>query len=190
MTPIGKNIFVIDEQGNQYEATYPKRAKGLVKSGRARFVNDNTICLACPPNNILEDKKMNENIVKSNEDQALELTMQYVLSRIDLIMNDKSHIHEAIDAIRNMEINEGPGGDEFEKAKAISSAAQSRETTNQQLLKLFEKMYDDLKVSVESEEQKKVRTITRMLGEMSLPPDEMTDTIQSVIHSILYNKSK
>ena len=44
-----KNIIVVDEQGNQYEATYPKRAKGLVKNGRARFVDEHTICLACPP---------------------------------------------------------------------------------------------------------------------------------------------
>ena len=36
--PIEKNISVVDEQGNEYEATYPKRAKGLVKSGRARFI--------------------------------------------------------------------------------------------------------------------------------------------------------
>ena len=49
MTPIEKNIRVVDEQGNEYEATYPKRAKGLVKNGRARFIDENTICLACPP---------------------------------------------------------------------------------------------------------------------------------------------
>ena len=35
--PIEKNVIVVDEQGNEYEATYPKRAKGLVKSGRARY---------------------------------------------------------------------------------------------------------------------------------------------------------
>ena len=44
-----KNIAVIDAEGNVYEATWPKRARGLVKSGRARFVNQNTICLARPP---------------------------------------------------------------------------------------------------------------------------------------------
>ena len=44
-----KNIEVVDEQGNVYGATYPKRAKGLVKNGRARFVGENRICLACPP---------------------------------------------------------------------------------------------------------------------------------------------
>ena len=64
-TPIEKNIIVIDEQGNEYEATYPKRAKGLVKNGRARFVGENKICLACPPDKILEDNKMADN--KTNE---------------------------------------------------------------------------------------------------------------------------
>ena len=39
MIPIEKNIVVVDEQGNEYEATYPKRAKGLVKNGRARFID-------------------------------------------------------------------------------------------------------------------------------------------------------
>lgn len=60
-----KNIAVIDEQGNRYEATYPKRAKGLVKSGRARFVDEKTICLARPPDKS-EDKTMSENMGSIN----------------------------------------------------------------------------------------------------------------------------
>lgn len=60
-----KNIAVIDEQGNKYEATYLKRAKGLVKSGRARFVDEKTICLARPPDKS-EDKTMSENMGSKN----------------------------------------------------------------------------------------------------------------------------
>ena len=45
-----KNIRVTDESGRDYGCTYPRRAKGLVKNGRARFVDENVICLACPPN--------------------------------------------------------------------------------------------------------------------------------------------
>jgi hypothetical protein len=40
-----ENVIVVDEQGNEYRATYPKRAKGLVKNGRARFIDENKICL-------------------------------------------------------------------------------------------------------------------------------------------------
>ena len=56
-----KNVAVVDEFGNEYEATYPKRAKGLVKNGRARFVDENKICLACPPNKKLEDNYVTGN---------------------------------------------------------------------------------------------------------------------------------
>jgi len=63
-TPIEKNVIVVDEKGNEYERTYPKRARGLVKNGRARFIDENTICLACPPVNISEDIKMlNDKII-------------------------------------------------------------------------------------------------------------------------------
>jgi len=62
MTPIEKNVIVVDEQGNEYEATYPKRAKGLVKNGRARFITQNKICLLCPPEIEMEDNKMSKNI--------------------------------------------------------------------------------------------------------------------------------
>jgi len=60
MIPIAKNISVIDEQGNLYESTYAKRAKGLVKTGRARFVDEQTICLVSVPEN-LEDNIMSNN---------------------------------------------------------------------------------------------------------------------------------
>ena len=69
MTPIEKNIIVVDEQGNTLEATYPKRAKGLVKKGRARFISENVICLACPPKN-LEENAMSNNV--SNIDLVIE----------------------------------------------------------------------------------------------------------------------
>ena len=80
MTPIEKNIIVVDEQGNEYEATYPKRAKGLVKSGRARFVDENKICLACPPKDYLEDNNMSENI----KSESL-YNVEYILSQITKI---------------------------------------------------------------------------------------------------------
>ena len=65
--PIEKNVIVVDEQGNEYEATYPKRAKGLVKNGRARFVSENKICLACPPDKTEENKMTENNILTTRE---------------------------------------------------------------------------------------------------------------------------
>lgn len=44
-TPIEKNIVVTDADGKTIGSTYPKRAKGLVKNGRAEYADDQTICL-------------------------------------------------------------------------------------------------------------------------------------------------
>ena len=69
-----KTVQVVDEAGIRYEATYLRRAKGLVKHGRARFIDENTICLACPPNKInlnSEDKNM-MNIENFNSTKEIE----------------------------------------------------------------------------------------------------------------------
>ena len=50
-----KTIRVVDEYGNSYQPTYPKRAKGLVRSGRARFLTEDTICLTASMEELLDD---------------------------------------------------------------------------------------------------------------------------------------
>ena len=49
---MSKLINVIDEQGNALASTYPKRAKYLIKHGRARADGDNVIILLAPPKNM------------------------------------------------------------------------------------------------------------------------------------------
>ena len=44
-----KNVTVTDAQGNIIGTTYPKRASGLIKNGRAIFVDDCTIRLSGKP---------------------------------------------------------------------------------------------------------------------------------------------
>ena len=140
-----KNIEVVDEAGNVYEPTWPKRARGLVKCGRARFVAENRICLACPPDDKTEDNKMsNTNNVFGN------ITVENILQLINNIVNQTSYIGEAYEAFKTM--GDGDSGDcgapgnimGKAKAEAIANVVQCRETTNQQILKLYEKMYDDL----------------------------------------------
>ena len=130
-----KNIIVVDETGKVYEATYPKRAKGLVKNGRARFINENTICLACPPDQNLEDNTMLENTNITSE----KLTMDYCLQQIEAILNDKSHLTEAFEQLK------GVHGQDAEFAIAVSHMVDAREKTNRQLLDMYQKMYNDLK---------------------------------------------
>lgn len=89
-TPIEKNVnsakqtvLVSDENGTQVGLTYPKRAAGLVKKGRARYVNDREIRLDVSDVTIItEETKMdNNNIITQNEDRGLPYTMLYFNTR-------------------------------------------------------------------------------------------------------------
>ena len=141
---MNKNIEVVDETGNLYESTWPKRAKGLVKHGRARFVAENRICLTCPPDIMTEETQpMNEKVFG-------EMTVADILNRINNIINQTSYITEACEALKAMA--DGDSGDcgspgnllGQAKAEALGAIVTSRETTNQQILRIYEKMYDDL----------------------------------------------
>ena len=136
MIPIEKNIIVVDEQGNYYEATYPKRAKGLVKNGRARFIDENTICLACPPNNT-EDKIMSENTVNVNVEGSDEkdtstskYNIPYVLEQIEKLhselqdlKNTVSSIHCITDANRQSITNSSDEEEHEVKCEVVAEVA-------------------------------------------------------------------
>ena len=158
MTPIEKNIIVVDEQGNVYEATYPKRAKGLVKNGRARFIDENTICLACPPDieneNISEDKIMtdinvNADVIENagnDTEVSSKFNLDYALRSIEKIRDDTAYLKDTIEALKIMAKSDGPGDIAGEaKGRAYQKIVESREATNQALIRFYEKMYDDLK---------------------------------------------
>ena len=140
MIPIEKNIRVVDEFGNLYEATYLKRAKGLVKKGRAHFIDSNTISLVCPPEK-MEDKKLENN--KNIIDQ------EYIIQKIDQIMNEKDYLVKALENIAAIPKSEGPGDVAgAAKAGAMSEVVKSREATNQQMINLLR----DLLISIDTKE--------------------------------------
>ena len=191
MIPIAKNIVVVDEQGNYYEATYPKRAKGLVKNGRARFIDENTICLACPPCD-MEDNNMSNN----TENMAIEtkptekLTMDYVLEQIEKIATETEYLHNAISELSKT--NSGGPGDvgTQEKAHALGEIVTSREHTNQRLLSLYEKMYDDLKTqSLPSERERIIDTMLESLGNRNVAR-KTQDAIVDILATSLQDLSK
>ena len=185
--PIEKNIIVVDKNGNEYEATYPKRAKGLVKNGRARFISENKICLACPPDKS-EDKKMSDKNIKP-ENSAAEapdkLTMNYVLEQIERISKDTEYLYNTIQKLGEMSNASGPGDIVGRaKAEALGNVVECRETTNQQLLKMYEKMYDDLKPQPPLKE-KALEVINRTLNNPTCGESEkeaLSDMLDTVRH--------
>lgn len=169
MIPIQKNIIVVDEQGNIYEATYPKRAKGLVKNKRARFISEDTICLACPPE-IMEEymsdtksdlsiEKISKTVNNSKEDKAFQsdkFSMDYVLEQIEKIASQTEHLGQVIGAVGGLERSENLDASQLmgleAKIDALRDVVKCRETTNQQLLRFYEKMYDNI---IEEERSRK-----------------------------------
>ena len=140
-----KNVAVVDELGHEYEATYPKRAKGLVKSGRARFVDANRICLLRPPQIDLEDESMEQN--------STALTAREIFDQIVELQGDLKNIRETTELIQTIrDTNQSNGNDSVEldtqvvvaKIDALVDVFESREGTYQQMLSVYEKMYDDL----------------------------------------------
>ncbi len=185
MIPIEKNIVVVDEQGNEYEATYPKRAKGLVKNGRARFIDTNKICLVCPPNN-MEDNNMS-NTTKTTTKPKEKLTINYVLNQIEQIVKDNEYIHNALEQLASMPKSDPGDIAGQEKAKAIGDIVRCRETTNQQALRLYEKMYDDLKPREENTKNKALEMISGVVKEMAFYESEqgaqiLSDMLDTIRH--------
>ncbi len=126
-----KNIIVTDENGTIYGATWPKRAKGLVRKGRARFIDNDIICLACPPDkDILEDIKMPDNIaVPANAD------LSYILKQIEAVRLDNEHIVSTVAAIREATADQ---------SAALGKLVHEKEETNRVILDFYRKIYEDM----------------------------------------------
>ena len=189
MIPIEKNIIVVDENGAVFESTWLKRANGLVKKGRARWLDEQTICLACPPEQ-MEDNEMENNgqteaitahIEKIKDGMQPNphlggLTIEGLLDRMDAIRKEMVYMSQICDTMENI-TNQG-GEDEAGKiAQATSQAFVAREATCQQQLRFLEKIYDDY-FSAPSEEAKKTRT--RMIL------DSMNDIFSALDYSEEY----
>lgn len=151
---MAKNITVVDARGRKYTKTYPKRAAGLVKKGRARFVNESVICLACPPHQ-MEDNRMDtmnikeqpeelaaetsmagapdaaDKIAESMADMPKQLDSAYLMQKIDQIIADSQYLTTALQTLPNLD---------HAGAAAAGSMIQCREQTNQRMIDFLEKM--------------------------------------------------
>ncbi len=161
--PIEKNVIVIDQQGNVYEPTWPKRAKGLVKSGRAHWVEgkERTICLVCPPESYLEEQTMSEHIIENNEinqtNQPTERTTaadlptpreifdQIVALQKAMTENSFNSMHRLPEALNSIF-----DGQEYEDGESVQDMVDNvttvfmqREGNLQILLGMYQKMYED-----------------------------------------------
>ena len=91
---------------------------------------------------------MSENtttIENAQETKSIEITVEYALAQIEKILADTQHIQEALYALRDVQ-SKGPGDMGAQGiAQGIADVVRCRETTNQQMLAFYQKMYDELK---------------------------------------------
>ncbi|MCQ2456510.1 MAG: hypothetical protein MJ096_04050, partial [Clostridia bacterium] len=140
--------------GNEYEATYPKRAKGLVKNGRARFVNENTICLACPPENIMEDKIMENKEIIIDEttgevtetEKSVLYTLDYALGQLEEVRaNSLGFAAEVRETLASLNYD-GPGDIGAQAgAQALEALIKEQFETYNKLIDFYTDMIADLK---------------------------------------------
>ena len=184
MIPIEKNIIVVDENGTVFESTWLKRANGLVKKGRARWLDDRTICLACPPEKTedhkMENMKQTDAVTEQITESAKQpdarlggLTIDKLLDRMDAIRKEMIGMQGLLSTMENI-ANQAGEDDGGHIAAATSDAFVARETTCQQQLRFMERIYND-HFSVPSEEAKTARV--RMIL------DSMNDVIPSLDYS-------
>ena len=133
-----KNVSVIDENGIKQSSTYPKRAAGLVKKGRARWIDDETICLCAREKeerqmNLYEVfdnqiSKMQEQLREADEKEAMPVRMQ-ILKTLESIKTAEQ-TDKVLDMVKAMQeaLNAEPPTPE-------NSAA--REITRQKMLDLL-----------------------------------------------------
>lgn len=149
-----KNITVTDENGNIAGSTYPKRALGLVKKDRARWINADTICLCAQDmeektmaNNFYEIfdnqiTKMQEQIKDDNPETAMPVRMQILKTMetfraqeqgtkiLDMIKTQLDFLKDDLTKTSDIDFSN----------TANSAAFLSREETKQKMLALMEKL--------------------------------------------------
>ena len=165
--PIRKNIAVVDLDENFYAPTYIRRAKGLVKSGRARWSdenNKNQICLLeSPALTSEEDNEMDRydnngnklgtaasietTVASAAKEAPAEITISYILGQIELIRADSAHIAEALKMVKEINTSDGAS---YAAAQAIGTVVEAREATNQEMLSIYKRMYKDMQPPKES----------------------------------------
>ena len=204
-SPASLKIEVVDSSGKIIGRTYEKRAKGLVKKGRARFTDENRITLL-PSEDAHEytdtegykmDERINTENIENISEENSQYTIESVMQCMKKILDDTQYIKDAI-----FNVTEIPSGDAGDcgspgdiagkaKAEAISTIVRERENTNQKLIDFYNKVYNDLKGQQfsASDVEKKIQllnTLSTMPGIHSDDfEDNLTDRVKDLVSSII-----
>ena len=167
-----KTVIVIDEQGNKLESTYPKRAKGLIKNGRARVVDENTICLVdLPKHIILEENKMNNNNINLEENKEVKIDLTYIMNKIDEITKMN------LDLINNQDFGE------MACVPGTKNPVQCICETNNKMIDFLQDIYKSLQPKESANEKivlELINTLNNSIGDMSADEEVVKHLIDTL----------
>lgn len=204
-SPAALKIEVVDSSGKIIGRTYEKRAKGLVKKGRARFTDENRITLL-PSEDAHEytdtegykmDERINTVNIENISEENSQYTIESVMQCMKKILDDTQYIKDAI-----FNVTEIPSGDAGDcgspgdiagkaKAEAISTIVRERENTNQKLIDFYNKVYNDLKAQQfsASDVDKKIQLLNTLSAMPGIHSDDfednLTDRVKDLVSSII-----
>lgn len=146
-----KNITVTDKKGNIVGSTYPKRALGLVKKDRARWINSDTICLCAQK---MEDKTMANDLYEVFDNQISKMQEQLRDDESETVMQVRIQILKTMEVFRAQEqgtqiinmINSQLNSmqEALNQETPTAENALARETTRQKMLDILEKFLDNI----------------------------------------------
>ena len=132
-------------------------------------MNENTICLACPPKEYLEDNKMENKLTER------EIFEQIVSLQKQITENSANSLHRLGDVIDSVYSTESETGNE--QVSEVCNVFSQREYNFKIMLELYIKMYDDVR---KTEEERKADLIKSTFSELSskiksleLPDDKL-----------------
>lgn len=167
-----KTVIVIDEQGNKLESTYPKRAKGLIKNGRARVVDENTICLVdLPKHIILEENKMNNNNINLEENKEVKIDLTYIMNKIDEITKMN------LDLINNQDFGE------MACVPGTKNPVQCICETNNKMIDFLQDIYKSFQPKESTNEKivlELINTLNNSIGDMSADEEVVKHLIDTL----------
>jgi len=213
--PITKNILVTDLTGKKLAPTYARRAKSLIKKGRARWSDDGMteIRLLVSPEyyykgdnamdmdeseGIMADTSINETLkssppkaepLKTANGGEIELTVGYILGQIEKIRSDTAYIYESLKQVQNIQpfapTMNSADYASQSKADAIGAIVGSREATNQKLLSMYEQMYNDIKPVKAVSGASEKEMMLKWVREMAASSDYLAESIGDRLDTII-----
>ena len=99
----------------------------------------------CPEYFIPDSPTFTESDTAQHDESRLTSLLEMISAKIDIIISNSAHIIEAVNCITDIAKSADENGGSGKGAEAVVEVAKVREETNQQALKLLEKMYNDMK---------------------------------------------